>query len=125
MRNFFENRVGDWYNLVPRFDDTEYLERDNGAYAVMASNEDNSKAVIYFYNFSDTTLAEKPNAVDSGTSTGIVKKLEAGARYDFLWFNPVTGKAVKKGSFLADANGQWDIPEKETCDMVLYISKAQ
>ena len=125
MRNFFENRVGDWYNLIPRFDDTEYLERDLGAYAVMASNEDNSKAVIYFYNFSDTTLAQKPNAEHSGTMTGTVKKLEAGARYEFLWFNPVTGKAVKKGSFLADELGQWKIPEKETCDMVLYISKVQ
>ena len=125
MRNFFENRVGDWYNLIPRFDDVEYLERDIGAYAVMASNADNTKAVIYFYNFSDTTLAQKPNAVNSGTYTGVLKKLEAGARYEFLWFNPVTGKAVKKGSFLADELGQWRIPEKDTCDMVLYISKAQ
>ena len=57
--------------------------------------------------------------------TGILKKLEAGARYHFLWFNPVTGKAVKKGSFLADELGQWRIPEKDTCDMVLYVSKAQ
>ncbi len=125
MRNFFENRVGDWYNLIPRFDDTEYLERDTGAYAVMASNADNTKAVIYFYNFSDESLAQKPNAEHSGTSTGILKQLEAGARYNFLWFNPVTGKAVKKGTFKADENGQWDIPEKDTCDMVLYVYKAQ
>ena len=125
MRNFFENRVGDWYNLIPRFEDAEYLERDSGAFAVMASNEDNSKAVIYFYNFSDETLAQKVNAANSGTKTGTLKNLEANGYYDFVWFNPVTGKATIKGSFRADANGQWKIPEKATCDMVLYVTKAQ
>ena len=123
MRNFFENRVGDWYNLIPRFDDIEYLERDIGAYAVMASNEDNSKAVIYFYNFSDESIAQKPNAVNSGTSTGILRKLEAGTRYNFLWFSPVTGKGTIKGTFVADANGEWRIPEKGETDMVLYVYK--
>ncbi len=121
MRNFFENKVGDWHKLIPRFDDTEYLERETGAYGVIASNEDSSKIVVYFYNFSDTTLAEKPNAPHTGNLTGTLKKLEANGNYKYIWYNPVTGKVDDHGSFTATADGTWEIGEKAIGDMVLYV----
>ncbi len=123
MRRFFTDKVVDWYKLVPRFSDTSYLSRTTGAFAVMASAEDASKAVIYFYNFSDTTIAEKPNAKNSGTKTGTVKMLTANADYKYVWFNPITGKITEEGTFKTTNAGTWDIPEKATCDMVLYIYK--
>ncbi|MBE7092156.1 MAG: DUF4038 domain-containing protein [Clostridiales bacterium] len=123
MRRFFEEKVVDWNKLIPRFTDTDYLERDTGALGVMASTEDGSKAVIYFYSFSDATVGEKPNAKNSGTKTGIVKKLEANAEYHYVWFNPIKGKITESGTFNASAEGQWQITEKATTDMVLYIYK--
>ncbi len=123
MRRFFETVVIDWHKLIPRFDDTDYLSRSTGAYAVMASTKDNSKAVIYFYNFSDKTVGETPNAKNTGTKTGTVKSLTAGAQYNYMWFNPITGQITKKGTFKASSKGSWNIPEKATCDMVLYIYK--
>ena len=123
MRNFFENTVVEWYNLIPRFEDTAYLEREIGAYGVIASNADNTDIVVYFYNFSDTALAEKPNALHSGTKTGTLKGLKAGETYNYLWFNPVTGKIDHTSTFTADSNGSWVIGEKATSDMVLYVFK--
>ncbi len=123
MRSFFEKKVGEWYSLVPRFNDTDYLERDIGALAVMASNEDASKAVIYFYSFSDTTVGEKPNAKNAGTKTGTVKKLSADTTYNYVWFNPITGKITETNTFKTTSAGTWQIPEKATTDMVLYIYK--
>ncbi len=123
MRRFFETVVTDWNKLIPRFDDADYLSRTTGAYAVMATNEDNSKAVIYFYNFSDTTVGEKPNSQNAGTKTGTIKQLTANADYNYLWFNPITGQITEQGTFTATGAGSWDIPEKATCDMVLYIYK--
>ena len=123
MRRFFTDKIGNWYDLVPRFSDQDYLTRATGAFAVMSSAEDASKAVIYFYNFSDTTIAATPNAKNTGTKTGTVKKLTANADYNYVWFNPITGKITETGTFKASASGSWDIPEKATCDMLLYIYK--
>ena len=121
IRNFFENKVGDWYNLVPRFEDTEYFTPDTGAYGVIASNEDNSKVVVYFYNFSDATLAQKPNSPNAGTKTGTLGKLEANGNYKYIWYSPLTGKVTDHGNFTATKDGTWQIPEKATSDMVLYV----
>ncbi len=123
IRDFMENHVVDWYTLIPRFEDTAYLERDEGAYGVIASNADNSKIVVYFYNFSDTTLAAKPNAVNSGTKTGKLNCLEANGNYKYSCFNPITGKIDESGTFTATKDGTWIMPEKATSDMVFYIYK--
>ena len=131
MRNFFEDTVGDWWNLIPRFDDNStYFTKATGAYATVASNENNTEIVIYFNNFSDeslvdTTTGGRVNSKNYGTATGTVNKLTANAAYNYMWFNPVTGKTAGAGSFTANASGTWKVPEKATCDMVLYISKAQ
>ncbi len=123
MRTFFENSVGDWYNLIPRFDDTAYLERENGAYAVIASNESNTKIVTYFYNFSDATVGEKVNSSAGGAKTGTFGNLEANGTYNYMWFDPIKGKIAGTGTFTADANGRWHAGEKALTDMVLYIYK--
>lgn len=123
MRNFFTQIVGDWHTLIPRFDDTAYLTRATGAQAVIASNADNSKIVAYFLNFSDTTVAEIPNASSAGTATGTVGNLDGNTTYSYIWYNPITGKITKFGTFTSSPSGTWTIGEKKTCDMVLYIYK--
>ncbi len=147
MKKFFEETVGDWWNLIPRFEDESYLTRktesvmvdflswkEYGAYAVIASNSDNTEIVTYFYNFTDPNVAENPNASikpylggtkDFGSATGTFGNLIAGATYNYKWFNPTTGEFTSSGTFTADSNGKWDAGSKATCDMVLYISKAQ
>ncbi len=127
MKKFFTETVVDWYNLIPRFDDnTDYFQKATGAYATLASNSNNTKIVIYFSNFSDTSLVDtttggRVNSANYGTATGTVKKLLANTTYNYMWFNPVTGKVTGSGTFTSNASGQWTVPAKATCDMVLYI----
>ena len=123
IRNFMENYVTDWYKLIPRFEDTEYLERDKGAFGVIASDEKNKKIVVYFYNFSDASLAAKPNAIDSGAKTGTLNCLEPNEVYNYIWFNPLTNSVHEEGTFTSTDKGAWKIPEKMTSDMVLYVYK--
>ena len=123
IRYFFENIVVDWHTLIPRFLNSEYLQCDNGAYAVFASNEDNSKFVAYFYNFSDPSLAERVNSASAGTKTGVVSKLTPNAAYKYMWFDPINGTVAHEGTFTASADGTWAIGEKAATDMVLYIYK--
>ena len=120
MKAFLTGTVGQWYELIPRFDDTNYLVRDEGAYAVMASTADNGKIVVYFYNFSDNTIAQYPNSPAHGSATGTLKNLSANTEYNYMWFNPITN-TKSYGSFTSTAQGTWDIPEKATQDMVLYV----
>ena len=123
MKNFLTGTMGQWYSLIPRYDDTKYLVRDEGALAVIASTSDHRKIVIYFYNFENTedvVVGETPNAEGHGTATGTLKKLSKNTEYNYMWFNPITG--VKSyGSFTSTAQGTWDIPDKAMQDMVLYV----
>ncbi len=123
MKKFLTGTVGQWYSLIPRYDDTKYLERDEGALAVIASASDHRKIVIYFYNFDNTdelTVGKKPNAAGFGTATGTLKNLSANTKYNYMWFNPITGVKTY-GSFTSTASGTWDIPDKAMQDMVLYV----
>lgn len=126
MREFMENIVGDWYNLIPRFDNTAYFEpTDKNVFSIHASNADKSKNVIYFYNFSDGSLAKMPNAsAEDAVKTGTLKNMVAGATYNYTWFNPVYGQIVESGELTANANGELILPEKDTCDMTLYVTLA-
>lgn len=154
MKTFFEETVEDWWNLIPRFEDKNYLTRESKnvvvdkqyivfdktetitAYAIVASNADNTEIVTYFYNYTDSTIAENSNTKilteyktsnihDGGLLTGTFGNLTAGATYNYKWFNPETGEFTSSGTFTADSNGKWAAGSKATCDMVLYISKAQ
>ena len=154
MKRFFEETVGDWWNLIPRFEDKNYLTRQSKevvvgkqyvildkketitAYATVASNADNTEIVAYFYNYTDSDIAENSNTKilteyntsnthDGGNLTGTFGNLTANATYNYKWFNPKTGEFTSSGTFTANASGQWDAGSKDTCDMVLYITKAQ
>jgi len=124
MRTFLSETVGDWWNLIPRFDDNAYFVPASSKVLYCCSgNEDNSKIVMYFYNFSDSSIAEIPNSTEAeAKQTGTVKSLKPNEEYVFVWFNPVTGKKTSGGSFIASADGTWDAGEKLTSDMVLYIA---
>ncbi len=123
MKKFLTGTVGQWYDLIPRYDDTNYLVRDEGALAAIASTADHRKIVIYFFNFDNTedlTVGEIPNAAGFGSATGTLKNLSANTQYNYMWFNPITAEKTY-GSFTSTANGTWDIPEKAMQDMVLYV----
>ncbi len=124
MKNFFEDTVGDWWNLIPRFDDTAYLTRDSGALAYIASNSDSSKIVTYYYNFSDPTLAETPNSTEAtAVVTGTYSNLQKNTTYKYKWFNPRTAEYSAEMTFTSSSTGTWSAPDKTTGDMVLYIYK--
>ncbi len=123
MRRFFEDTVGDWWNLIPRFDDKSYLTRATGAYANIASNEDNTKIVVYFFNFSDTSVGAKPNSTNYGTATGTLKNLEWFTNYKYVWFDPINNTYSAEGS-LYSYFGSLTIPAKPAgTDYVLYVYK--
>ena len=124
MREFLENTQ--WYKLIPRFDNKEYFVPASDVYYVYAGNEDNTEIVIYFYSFSDKSVAQKPNASNyAGYKTGTVGSLEKGGRYTCQWFNPVTGEYYDAEYFTATGIGTFYIGEKPcNSDMVLLIKKA-
>ncbi len=123
MRSFFEDTVGDWYNLIPRFDDTAYLERSKGAYANIASNADNSKIVVYFFNFSDTSVGATPNSASYGTATGVLKKLSSLTSYKYRWFDPINNTYSEEKTIYS-VLGSVKIPNKPAgTDYVLYVYK--
>jgi hypothetical protein len=120
MRKFFTTTVGDWYNLTPRFGNTNFLERADGAYAFLASNSDNSKVVVYFCNYTSTSVAEFANSTN-GTATGKLRALKPQTTYNYMWLNPITGAVEKTGTFYSGNNGTWTIGTKSNSDMVLYV----
>lgn len=126
MKQFFT--AFDWWKLIPRFDDRLYFLPKKNVYSFIASNEDNSKIVIYFYNFSDETVGASPNS-SSGSKTGRVGALEPCAEYKYKWFDPSTGEYSEEKSFISTAFGTYEIGEKkfngETVykDMVIFIYK--
>lgn len=142
-RNFFENTVGDWQNLIPRFDDSAYFAKSNsGVMYYMASNSDNSKIVLYFYTVSVTensNLAQNIVQMHNGgydmpdtangsalaaSLTGTVKNLAGGATYSCTWFNPRTGQAASTFTKNAGLLGNMVLNTKpDGCDWVLYIEK--
>ncbi|MBP5662319.1 MAG: DUF4038 domain-containing protein [Clostridia bacterium] len=123
MRTFFEESVDDWYNLIPRFGSSTYMTGNTKLF-MLASNAAHTKIVVYFYNFSDPSLAEKPNSTAAdAVKTGTLKNLTPGAQYHYQWFNPVTGKTTAQSTFTASTSGTWTIPTKTGGDMVLYVYK--
>ncbi len=147
-RNFFETTVGDWQNLIPRFDDDAYFATSlSGVLYHMASNSDNSKAVIYFYTVSVTEggynaadqmaadvlqmhnggydmPANSNGSLVESYATGTVKQLTPGASYRCAWFNPRTGQNGSSFTKEAGILGNLFLESKpDGCDWVLYIEK--
>lgn len=128
MKSFFTSF--DWWNLIPRFDNSLYFARTAGVYSYTASNSDNSKMVIYFYNFSDESVAQNPNSNKfSGYLTGRIGSLEPCTTYKYKWFNPQTGEFSEEQEFKSSAFGTYTIGERMwngnavDCDMVFYMYK--
>jgi len=128
MKNFFS--TFDWWNLIPRFDESKYFNRSSNVFAYAASNSDNSEMVVYFYSFSDKTVGEKPNSNELGGSlTGKIGSLEPSTEYKYKWFNPITGEFSEEQTFISSPFGTYKIGERKwngetvCCDMVFYMYK--
>lgn len=125
MREFFEKHVGNWYDLVPRFDSADYfVPADSNVFYVCASDSVGDKAVVYFYNFSESDLAEKPNSTaENAVKTGTLGGLIANSQYSYIWYDPVNGQIYSSGTVTSDGDGKITVPQKNTRDAVFYACK--
>ena len=106
MRRFLED--GAWYELIPRFNDPAYFVPAADVYAYCASNRDNTEAVVYFYSFTDPSVAENVNTKRyGGLMTGTIGRLTPFAAYAYEWFDPISGEYLTGGSFRASCVGTW------------------
>ncbi len=124
MKNFLMQTK--WHELIPRFGNKAYFVPCHGVYYVYASNGDNSEIVIYFYSFTDGTVAEKTNTKRSGgIMTGTVGNLVPGEKYIYTWFDPINGEVAGEGEFTANRFGTHFMGERPTnTDMALMIKLA-
>ncbi len=125
MKNFLEKT--EWYNLIPRFDNLAYFAPCTNVYYTYASNADNSEIVIYFYSFTDKTVAEKTNTrFYGGIKTGTVGNLDPDTKYIYQWFDPITGEFYEENEFTATRFGTYYIGEKpKDTDMAIRIVKGE
>lgn len=123
MRSFLAKT--EWYNLIPRFDNKAYFTPCSNVYYVYASNPDNSEIVIYFYSFTDETVAEKSNTkLYGGIKTGTVGNLEPDTIYTYQWFDPITGETYEEENFTSSRFGTYYLGERpKATDMALRIIK--
>ncbi len=121
MRKFFENT--EWYNLIPRFDNRAYFVPGNNVYYTYASNKSNSEIVVYFYSFTDESVAQNANTkYYGGIKSGTVGNLIPNEKYTYQWFNPISGEYSDEYEFTATRFGTHYIGEKpQATDMVLLI----
>ena len=124
MRSFLEET--EWYNLIPRFNNWAYFVPSSDVYSYCASNKKNTEMVVYFYSFSDPSVAEKPNGKgNGGIMTGTVGSLIPFCEYTYKWFDPINGEYVDEGTFRASPIGTWFAGERpDDTDFVLLIKKA-
>ena len=124
MRTFMEAHR--WNELIPRFDNYAHFVPSKGVFYDCASTKENDVVVLYFYSFSDPSVAERPNATGrAGYATGTVGCLTPGATYVGQWFDPISGTYGRKTIFTASGLGTYYIGDRPTCtDMVYVIEKA-
>ncbi len=94
MREFFESF--EWTKLVPRFYDATYADFAMNEKQLIASTDDASTTVCYFYNDS--------------YKTGKLMRLDASKKYTAWWFNVLTGAFTKIGDVSGSA--EYTIPQK-------------
>ena len=116
----------EWYNLIPRFDNRAYFVPACNVYYAYASNEGNTEIVIYFYSFSDESVAQKVNTkYYGGIKAGTIGSLTPNGNYTYQWFDPICGEYSEKNEFTATKLGTYFIGEKpKATDMVLLIRAA-
>jgi hypothetical protein len=104
-KNFFE--YAGFSTLVPRFNDSNF-SNFTAEEKLLASNDDGSVYVAYFYN--------------SDLTTGILKGLTANPNYSARWYNPLTGKFIDIANVSVE-NGSYTIPAKPTAgDWALLVT---
>ena len=125
MRSFLEK--GEWYNLIPRFDNLAYFSPCANVYYTCASNKDNTEIVVYFYSFTDENIAAKTNTNNyGGLKTGTVGKLEPETKYVYQWFNPVTGEEYEEKEFTSTSFGTYYLGTRpDDTDMAIRIVKGK
>ena len=123
MRSLLEQT--EWYNLVPRFGNRAYFVPSPDVYAYVASNRENTEMVVYFYSYTDASVAERQNTKKfGGILTGTVGRLKPGAEYSYQWFDPIGGEVTQEGTFKASAFGTWFAGLRpDDTDYVLLIKK--
>ena len=124
MRSFMEEL--EWYNLIPRFNNWAYFVPSANVYSYCASNKDNTEMVLYFYSYTDASVAERLNTEkNGGILTGTVGSLKPFAEYSYKWFDPITGEYTAEGTFKASAFGTWYAGLRpDDTDYVLLIRKS-
>lgn len=121
MRRFLEKT--EWYNLIPRFDNRAYFVPCSRVYYVYAGNEDNSEIVIYFYSFTDESVAQNTNTKGlGGIKTGTVGSLVPNGEYTYQWFNPITDEYYEEQEFTATKSGTFYLGSRpDDTDMAVVI----
>lgn len=104
LRNFYG--ALEWWNLVPRYDDSAWCVFPD-PYHSLLSSIGNSTYAAYFFG--------------SGTSTGTIKGMAA-VPYEASWYNPRTGTYSAIGGFTPTA-GQWTLPPRPTADDWMLLVK--
>ena len=123
MRRFLEDAA--WYDLIPRFNNWAYFVPAANVYAYCASNKANTEMVVYFYSFSDLSVAERSNTERyGGVATGTVGSLTPFGQYSYRWFDPITGEYIAEGTFKASGLGTWFAGIRPAgTDLALWIIK--
>lgn len=121
MREFLEQ--SEWYNLIPRFNNRAYFVPANNVYYTYASNESNTEIVLYFYSFTDESVAQKANTkFYGGIKTGTIGNLIPDRSYTYQWFDPISGEYSEEYKFTATRLGTYYIGDKpKATDMVLLV----
>ena len=83
--------------------------------------------VIYFYSFTNKTVAEKTNTKNyGGIMTGTAGNLTPFTEYEYRWFDPVSGRYTQEGKFRASLLGTWFAGSRpDDTDYVLLIKKVK
>lgn len=121
MRGFLGKT--EWYNLIPRFDNKSYFVPANNVYYSYASNRDNTEIVVYFYSFTDSSVAQKANTkLYGGIKTGTIGNLVPKAKYTYQWFDPISGEYSEEYEFTATVFGTYYLGDKpQATDMAVVI----
>lgn len=98
MRQFFLD-IGPWHELIPRFFNRHYSRMLLNEECLLATTEDASLIVGYFYNLPEIFSLGKLNRLDD-TKT-----------YDAYWFNPRTGKYILIEKGIRTTNGTYTMPQ--------------
>ena len=98
MKDFFLD-IGPWYELIPRFDDRSYTNALGKEECLLATTEDASLAVGYFFNSASTR------------SPGKLARLDNTKTYDTYWFDPRTGKYIPIEKGITVSDGTYALPK--------------